>query len=366
MNWIIENKILVYILAFASSLLITFFFETRTKKINYKVAAFISCLPIIFITISRWYVGTDYYGYAQVKYPFLISNELEFIDWIRYDVGFVLLCRLSKLITDTPYLIFIVFSLTSYFFYLFIWKFTKHRILGVFLFCLCGVYLMSLNIMRQMFATSIIFIGFQYIEQKKVNKYLLYCVVASLFHRTALLYIPLYWICSQYHSYRRKSIIAVICFFLIPIFSIVLNELAPYLMDIGIGHYIGSIMETGDRNYRFLLPILIIYFFSKENGFINEFIWVTLIIILLSPVIPLASRVIYMFFPIVIVAIPNLFEKYKVFKRCFFRGVLIASLCYITFAIFRDNAGEILPYRFFWDTSNIPTPTQFIIDDWYK
>ena len=58
--------------------------------------------------------------------------------------------------------------------------------------CLC--YLNTLSIIRQALAVSITFYAYRYVVEKKFFKYLLFIVLASLFHSSALIALVIYWI----------------------------------------------------------------------------------------------------------------------------------------------------------------------------
>ena len=52
----------------------------------------------------------------------------------------------------------------------------------------------SLNVVRQAVAIFIVFYAYKYICDKKLFKYILFIIIASLFHRSAILCLPLYFI----------------------------------------------------------------------------------------------------------------------------------------------------------------------------
>lgn len=69
----------------------------------------------------------------------------------------------------------------------------KDRWLAWFIF-LVVCYNAFLNIMRQMLAVSIVFLGFSYLKEKKLWKYFLCVIIASLFHKATfvMILVPIY------------------------------------------------------------------------------------------------------------------------------------------------------------------------------
>ena len=70
------------------------------------------------------------------------------------------------------------------------------------LYLVIGTYFEGFNIMRQMMAASIATLSFKYIQGRKFLKYIGVIVVATLFHITALLMIPSYFLFIQKHRNR--------------------------------------------------------------------------------------------------------------------------------------------------------------------
>lgn len=93
--------------------------------------------------------------------------------------------------------VLIIFS-----FMLLFYNFSAHYALSVFLFFTMGVYVSTMNGIRQYIATAIILLGTKYIfSSKKTDfwKLLPLIILASLFHSSAVILIPIYFLC------RRKA-----------------------------------------------------------------------------------------------------------------------------------------------------------------
>ena len=138
----------------------------------------------------------DYKNYETLFYEY---NKLTFGDIFRVhldqEIGYVLLNWLIGRLTAN--FVWVMISCSSVTILLFIKEFKKESNnvwLSIFLFVTIGSYYVSFNLTRQIMATAIIFFGSSYLYEKKLIKYVWIIFTASLFHKTALVMIPFYFI----------------------------------------------------------------------------------------------------------------------------------------------------------------------------
>lgn len=145
------------------------------------------CVFIILFTAFRFDVGYDYPAYWMA-----ISENDD--AWIRiYEPGIqliALLChelrspQLFFFITSTLSLLLILSSLQLY-------SSSPKIALLVFLFLFLIIYFGEV---RQAMALSIVFWGFRYVESRSLLKYLCVCLVAVLFHSSAIFALLIYFV----------------------------------------------------------------------------------------------------------------------------------------------------------------------------
>ena len=202
---------LIYISMFFLSILFIYFANKQNDARRKNVLYVLSFMPFFLVSAFRYGVGTDYlrrYSLDFVKiYQGYSVNNLE--------IGFILLNKLTMLITNKPFLMFFITSfLINGFIFWTICKESKDKILSICIFFLLGFFFNSLNIMRQYSALSFIFIGFYYLLRNKKILFLLSVIIASFFHSSAFVMLALvicdYKVIANY-KWFIPVVIVVLC-----------------------------------------------------------------------------------------------------------------------------------------------------------
>ena len=122
---------------------------------------------------------------------------------------------------------------------------------------LCGTfYFFSMNGVRQSVAIMIFYYSFKYIEKHNFKKYAILNGIGFLFHSSAILFIPLYFILNKKYKFKMKMIL---------IFATVLatKVIVPFLTSILLQtHYAmylinGAYSSQDSLNFSMYLNILI-------------------------------------------------------------------------------------------------------------
>ena len=146
----------------------------------------------------RYQVGTDFDSYCTI-----FTNICA--DW--YDVlydgterGYVWLNRLVSLFTDDPqWMIFVTNGFISFFGVWCIRRYSKFPPLSLYLF-FTTIYYQGFNLIRQGMACALVFLAFGFARDRKWIKCYGLLIIASLFHRTALVVIPIIFL--MHFTYR--------------------------------------------------------------------------------------------------------------------------------------------------------------------
>ncbi len=187
------SSLLLYISTFVlSSLLFGFGLKRNYRFVKYAGLA----LPIA-LASARYMVGTDYQTYISIYDNVSDLNLHQFLNAQNSfnELGYFLMFKLSRAITSGPYLMFALSStLTMLFFYL---GLNRHNLrnkgLTYFLYLMI-IFPSTLNLVRQGLAISIVFFALSYLTDRNLKKFVLWILVASLFHISALAILPLYLI----------------------------------------------------------------------------------------------------------------------------------------------------------------------------
>jgi hypothetical protein len=318
------------------------------RLVKAKTGYFIACTIIIFISVFRFDIGYDYSGYYSFIYPrFNINNVAHFEYFPR------IIYRIADYF-NTPLLVFVIFGLINYiliFYTINKLSISKYESLIIFF---SMFYLTTLSIIRQGTAVAIIFYGFKYIKKKKLIKYIITCIIAFNFHRSAIigfLLYPLYYISYYY-------VIGFIC-----IFTLGIRYVLPRILETYFPRYISYIvkeglMDTSGHYMRIFYIVLLLYCiiisyigktFKKNRGLFS--------IITLGVILPFVlgghtgGRIAEYFLIYFVLLIPNINSKLNINKRII---ILIPFymyfFLYLLSTVYLSKSSEYVPYRFYFLT----------------
>lgn len=178
----------IYLLGF---FLLSFSFRRRRDTNIEGLFFLIVSLFLSFVAALRDGVGADYanylYYFEAVNSNYELADALEpgylFLNKIvsQIGLGFPVVALFSSLI--------MLFSL-----YIFLKKMGVNVLFGLAIYIGFWFFGFHFNIVRHGLSASIVLVSFCYIVERKFIKYLLCVALASLFHKVALVFIPLYWL----------------------------------------------------------------------------------------------------------------------------------------------------------------------------
>jgi hypothetical protein len=178
--------------------------ENRYIKLNDFSIVFTGILLSLFAGFRSDYVGTDTSNYIYY-FDVFARNQTSYIRG-NLEIGFFYLQKIALLISSDYWSILLVIALLSVFLYFFtIQKLSVNIRLSIFLFLTLAIYLFFFNGARQGIAISIASISTIYVIRKKMWWFLTCIVLASFFHRTALIMIPFYFILRR--PYNKTNLI---------------------------------------------------------------------------------------------------------------------------------------------------------------
>ncbi|MBR6527896.1 MAG: EpsG family protein [Lachnospiraceae bacterium] len=162
----------------------------KKEQVFYKLDVLWLVILLILILFGglRYKVGRDYDSYCTI-----FVNLYE--DWndILYggtERGYVWLNRIVTLYTNDPqWIIFITNAVVSCLGVHCLRKYCKFAPFGLYLF-FTTLYYYSFNLIRQGMAAAFILLAFCYARDRKWIHSMVVCLIASLFHQTALMMIP--------------------------------------------------------------------------------------------------------------------------------------------------------------------------------
>jgi len=223
-------------------------------NINYNPFLF-SFLFISLVLGLRYDVGTDYMSYVRYFERYFTG-----INPPDVESGFELINRIAIFLGADFWLVFLISALLINFFVLKTFKEnSENYVLSVIILFGIGFIFFQTNGIRQAIAIAFTLYGSKYIVSRNLKSYIIFCVLGMMFHLTAFIMIPMYWIVNIKY---KKSILLLgllisLFLFLQPnILSIIVNKFLNILTIPKYHHYIKmSFEKTGAVNtgYRVML-----------------------------------------------------------------------------------------------------------------
>lgn len=319
------------------------------KQLNIKDIFIPSIMLIIFGTIRSNEVGTDSEMYSRVFLDNISADNFIFDE--RLEGGYSALVYLIQNIDKEYYLLFFFTSVIIVFFNLCsIKKYSEDFILSVYLYISFGFYTFYFNTLRQAIAMSILMLGINFLINKKTIPYLILVCFAFLFHRSALIMIPFYFLINFVNiRIEYKAIISFI------ISSLLASTVLIYMASINdkYSSYVEKSENAGGYSYvilYFLVCMILLYFGRKirnENKMYNVFeqiyvcgisFCIPLILLGTNPSGP--KRLVYYFLVYLIFIFPIFFKYYRsLYLKIFF---VLFAFCYYIYITY--NIWEVYPY----------------------
>ena len=205
-----------YIATTVISTLLVYIEERLPKRFNKR--KWLSLLSIIILCVLAGArdntVGTDTLVYGESLFTWVHNNDLStaFLMNTRIQIerGYMLFIYIISRFTDQVFWnYFFIEFVCAYFTYKALddAEIGKNKWIGVFLYNVL-FYSFTMNLMRQCMAMAIVLFGFKYVRENKFWKYLITCLIAFMFHSSAIIGISIYFlykICGLGNSGKQFS-----------------------------------------------------------------------------------------------------------------------------------------------------------------
>jgi transmembrane protein EpsG len=314
-------------------------------------------------------VGADTYEYFRnfesVKFQswdyiyFSFSNY--YVNGIGKEPAYQLIQKCIQLVVD-DYQVYLIILATFFFVSLgrFLYKYSTYLsdlIFAYILYAILFYQFFSITGHRQTIATAIILFSFDFIINRKLIKFTLIVLIAFLFHKSALIFFPFYFVAN----FKKLNLLYLGTLIIFPILMVYKNQISG-LMKILAG-YDEYGEYTGAGTYTFTFLILLIYLISfLRLRFLNNMddnfkpIFASLILaILFTPltfVNPSAMRIVLYFSIFLMVQLPALMNTFLL-QNIRLRGMILTSAITLLMALFIKTSSKY-EYAFFWQEMELP------------
>ncbi|MCR6110902.1 EpsG family protein [Bacillus sp. A301a_S52] len=169
-------------------------FEQRSGRVPVQpniVLAFLALACLVAVSGLRSNIGDTYF----YRHAFETNDFTWEIIKEGKDQGFGVLQMLLKNVTDDgQVLIFIMSFFTLTLIVGVLYKYSRVFELSLYVFIASGMFLVSMNGMRQYLAAAIIFAGTKFLLEGNFFKYAALVLLASTFHQSAIILLPVYFV----------------------------------------------------------------------------------------------------------------------------------------------------------------------------
>lgn len=192
-------------IAYIIMLLILFFcvfIENSMKSEKSKNHVFIFALIPYFVLMAfkNRTIGTDTDGYflsfaTMAGYDFKSFLTMDDFGYERIEKGYKLfIWLLSRLSSDGQLLLLATAIVSTFALYTFIKNNASNKSLALFFFIALGFFQFAMSGIRQTLAISITLFAYKYIREQSLYKFLIVALIATQFHKSAIFFLPLYFV----------------------------------------------------------------------------------------------------------------------------------------------------------------------------
>lgn len=181
-------------------------FVYLSEKVRKKSSVFfflsIAFLIVFLPSAFRYGIGIDYFSYVD------IYENIEYEE--RVEIGFILLNKLLSFLGLSSDWLFIVSAFITYACFFISYPKKNKTLFHFFLFI--TFYFSTFNIVRSSIAMGFILVGIMsYFKHQKIFRFILFILIASLFHKTAILYVVFIpFLSRHFYSFIRKNYLVIL------------------------------------------------------------------------------------------------------------------------------------------------------------
>lgn len=303
---------------------------------------------VLFASIRNYSVGTDTGSYTSDFRNSLDSNYYIFRQDLEY--GYQLIEYFLLKFTHNYFWLFFISSLIVVGSYLYVFKKrSEDYLLSVFIFITFGFYLFYFNGLRQGLAMALVALATPYLIDKKFLKYLFIVIVASFFHKTALIMILFYFFIHLKIKFELKALFIFLGSFLVS------GTAVQYLGSINEKY--SSYTEVSEVKggyltlfFYFLISLFSYIFYKKYNVKNNDYYFLMQLhiygVLFLIPVSMLGAnpsgpqRLLFYFVWVSALLIPVIIKRMN--KRIIYFSFIFLVCIYYTMVL---GFGNLTPYQ---------------------
>ena len=320
----------------------------KKNRSSWRIVVLFSTLPLLLIAALRYDVGQDYmYTYVPYFLRVQTGTVSEMLEPVFHLINQVVVWLNGSYVW--------VFAICAA---LFLWFLSSqifldspYPVLSVFLVVGMSYYFIFLNAMRQLVGCAILVYSIRYIQRRDFWRFLFCSALASGFHMSCALFLPMYLLGRA----RLKPIVVTgIALVVLLVSGPIVEGILAIILRSGYRDYISSAFDTGEKGYVILfinvLVTLLALWKSRDDQKYKLYFNMQVIAMLLasfSGKIVLIERARWIFgLPSVILvpmALSNIRDKGA--RILATTAVVLCYCIYIAITVGMQNSNTVLPYR---------------------
>lgn len=295
---------------------------------------------------SEGYLGS-FRAIAQRSWSQLISRG----GWMNYEWGYIFLNKLLGYVsTDYQWLLMICAVISIVPIGILIYRYSKDYVFSAVVYLGLPCFMMPFSGLRQGIAIGICCLACRYICEKKLIKFAVTVLAATMFHYSSVVFLvayPLYHVkLSRNMRLMMVPVLGAVYVFRTPLFTI----LSKVFKDNAVPDNNNALTLLLVFTLMFLFGTMFLRYSDQESaGFLNVF-YFACICQCFGGVYAMAMRVGYYFMPAMAIALPNIIvgmdneDSYWISKIC----ILSIFVAYGLYALHGGSWAMTNPYNFFW------------------
>ncbi len=317
------------------------------------------------LALRSWTCGMDlYYSELGTGYilKFIKLGEASLKDVLNSNIGYepgfkILNWLIFRCVSNNPQFMLAItggieIALIGYTFY----KQSPKIILSYIAFACLGLYIFSFSGIRQGLGFAFTFFAFNFIEDRRPWKFLIFILLGITMHTSSVIFIPAYLVKNLSLSSKKAFIGILIVFLFLPFLMPVIQFFSVLLY--GKEKYSSF---QGDAAYNLLILYILLLLFSylvdakglQQNRKITQVRWMSLIAIFLQSSGILSagalSRIAFSYSIFFSLLLPYTVSVSAIKSRRQWEFIIVFLLICFFLYVNKDGYLNVIPYRFFWD-----------------
>lgn len=292
----------------------------KPSKVKNLIFVMIAFTQLFILMAFRYDIGSDYQMYA-IGFRNMREGGFGSLTYYDWEYGFVLFTKLLGLIPGMDYqwymVILSVIAIVPA--ALFIYKSSEVPWISTVLYVNLFMFFMEMNFQRQMVAVSILLLAWHFLKNNRFIIYTILIVIASFFHQTILIMIPVYFLVKI--KPRLKELI-IYGFFLLWFYaasSDLIRLVTSFFHEeyndsvfvrYGVA-FVYSIFPLFVTAVAFILVKLGTISLSNENKYIVNLSFIGTILMLTMAKHSIIERLSYYFIPFMLLLVPLIYQSLK-------------------------------------------------------